>query len=1170
MNFNIKKALLTGTAIVAVSTFVAAGAQAQTAVTANTTFDDGTNGTDVATLTTTDAPIITINNAEVIIDADITATGANNGVVGFITAGPSVLTVNSGSTLTSAGNGDVVTTADLTGITVNVSGALTASANTQDAINFGILGAGNAGTININGGTGTNGNVTGLITGGAGADAVTIDLSAGDSTIDGAVNLGLGADTITVTGTNIVNFTSTVDAETLTLNGTGTVDLDGALTGTLNIAADGTIDLAAGISGAVDNTSGTDGVGTLTTSSGTFSIAGNVGATNSLKLVSNTGAATILLGGTVDATTITNSGAGEIEFDGAVASTTINATGGTLDFDAAVTATNTNVSNGATVAVGAGLLTSDVANAGTLLLDGVGGVVGNVANTGTIQTTAAATITGNVTGAGALHIDADTTIDGDVAATSADIATGQTLIVTSDDAGAGTAGTVSIDTTTLTGTGGLTLDADADGTTTFNGDIVAAAANNGVVSLGFDAAEAETFIINGNIGANMVAVEDLNVGTAGAGVVTATLNGNVYANDVVIGAGDTLTTTGSLFNVDTVDGTGIGAGSLVVGNGTSATTANVTGIIGGTALAGLKVSENATLNLDDNLTVNSATGGALNFDGTVNVSTTDGGVTIANAGAGALGIDGIIIVTGTGNALTIGNGGGAEIHLGWNDPAARLNAGRQIILNDVTVIGGGATAVGDVYTINAAGSADFDTTAGAVIDASGDVVTAVTDAKLILRASQSGTFSYATGDTITFIDNAIGSDLDAEMDAGRIVLGSGLLGLTSTANSDADTIEALVTIQNAASVFGAGSTGVGAANALVNFTGATGDLQTFRNNLLSANAAEGQVIAESLAPTVDGGFVAAGSRSANLSFQTTNSRIELARNGGSDTGMVAGEMGQGIGIWGKLFGQVANQDQRDGVAGYDADTFGVAVGVDNANLINNGLVGVSFSYAATDVESDGANMTDTDIDSYQLSLYGSKDLDQDMYVSSMIGYARNNIDQTRNNVGGVAGNTANADFDGDQYMAYAEFGRDYFMRDMKLTPKALVNYAHLEFDGFTETGSTANLSGSTDDVDILELGLGVVAAWDLNNDMGNSIVPSLTAEYRYDVIGDEVQSTSNFTGGGASFQTTGFEPAQSSFLVGAGLAYDMNDSMTVSADYGYEFKEDYDSHNLSVRAGMKF
>ena len=64
-------------------------------------------------------------------------------------------------------------------------------------------------------------------------------------------------------------------------------------------------------------------------------------------------------------------------------------------------------------------------------------------------------------------------------------------------------------------------------------------------------------------------------------------------------------------------------------------------------------------------------------------------------------------------------------------------------------------------------------------------------------------------------------------------------------------------------------------------------------------------------------------------------------------------------MWGQVFGQTADQDMRDGINGYDADTFGIAVGLDTENIGNDTVVGMAFSYADTDVSSDskGARCT---------------------------------------------------------------------------------------------------------------------------------------------------------------------------------------------------------------------
>ena len=80
----------------------------------------------------------------------------------------------------------------------------------------------------------------------------------------------------------------------------------------------------------------------------------------------------------------------------------------------------------------------------------------------------------------------------------------------------------------------------------------------------------------------------------------------------------------------------------------------------------------------------------------------------------------------------------------------------------------------------------------------------------------------------------------------------------------------------------------------------------------------------------------------------------------------------------------------------------------------------------------------------------------------------------------------------------------------------------------------------------------------------------MNAGYRYDVIGDKVQATSSFTGGGASFSANGASPEQGTFNAGAGFIYELQDNWVLSAQYDYQVKSDFSAHSASVRAGYKF
>ncbi len=103
-------------------------------------------------------------------------------------------------------------------------------------------------------------------------------------------------------------------------------------------------------------------------------------------------------------------------------------------------------------------------------------------------------------------------------------------------------------------------------------------------------------------------------------------------------------------------------------------------------------------------------------------------------------------------------------------------------------------------------------------------------------------------------------------------------------------------------------------------------------------------------------------------------------------GIAAGNPVEGIGFWAQVYGQSANQDIRDSVPGYDSRTFGGAVGADTKKLLDNTVLGLALNYAATAVDGNDANTTETDIGSYGVTFYGSYDMTAQTFVTGQLGY----------------------------------------------------------------------------------------------------------------------------------------------------------------------------------------
>ena len=75
-----------------------------------------------------------------------------------------------------------------------------------------------------------------------------------------------------------------------------------------------------------------------------------------------------------------------------------------------------------------------------------------------------------------------------------------------------------------------------------------------------------------------------------------------------------------------------------------------------------------------------------------------------------------------------------------------------------------------------------------------------------------------------------------------------------------------------------------------------------------------------------------------------------------------------------------------------------------------------------------------------------------------------------------------------------------------------------------------------------------------------TLTPDLHFKWLYDWIGDNQASTASFAGGGTSFGTNGFNPAQSEWDFGARLNFKTKYNITVGLDYDFLCKEDYYEH----------
>lgn len=295
------------------------------------------------------------------------------------------------------------------------------------------------------------------------------------------------------------------------------------------------------------------------------------------------------------------------------------------------------------------------------------------------------------------------------------------------------------------------------------------------------------------------------------------------------------------------------------------------------------------------------------------------------------------------------------------------------------------------------------------------------------------------------------------------------------------------------------------------------------------------------------------------------SDMRVAQASGGQTGIAAGESLKGFGVWAQGIGFTGSQGTRRGQDGFDADTLGMAVGGD-VRVADPLRVGVAFSYSKTNVDStDNSAGSGMDVNSYQGTLYASY-TGAPWYVDGMLIYGVHKYDNTRAIT--ALGQTATADYEGQQYTAQVAGGYPLAFGNTVVTPNVSLAYSRLNQDGYTESGAgAANLTVDSQQTDSVRSGLGVKVSHAYKSGTMR-LVPEVRATWFHEYAAKELETTSAFAvDAGSAFTTTGAAPTRDSLALGIGVNLMDADQLTVSANYDAELKEHYLGHagTLQVR-----
>lgn len=351
--------------------------------------------------------------------------------------------------------------------------------------------------------------------------------------------------------------------------------------------------------------------------------------------------------------------------------------------------------------------------------------------------------------------------------------------------------------------------------------------------------------------------------------------------------------------------------------------------------------------------------------------------------------------------------------------------------------------------------------------------------------------------------------------------------------------------------------------------------QAYRNVLHSGNADDIKLAAEQSTTSGGDGAAQAITGTSRAAAGAISVRLAAAREGTQTAGLqqsgtAAGDSTRRNGAWMKATGGIATQNVRNGVAGNRANTYGTTIGLDN-KVTEKLRLGGALSYAQSNVKGKDSGQTKTDINSYQVALYGSYEPGR-YFVEGQLAWAHNAIKTSRQITFGGLNRTANGEYNAQQYSANAAVGMPLHKGAITLTPKAGMFYSYSSPSRYTETGADgANLTVNPPSTQILEGSLGGVVAYDRTTRSGAQLRPELRAAALYEFLGDDGTATAKYSGAGPTLQTPGLKPSKFGGTVGAGMGYTTSDGIwEIRADYDAELRAGYVSHNGMLTGRINF
>ncbi len=283
-------------------------------------------------------------------------------------------------------------------------------------------------------------------------------------------------------------------------------------------------------------------------------------------------------------------------------------------------------------------------------------------------------------------------------------------------------------------------------------------------------------------------------------------------------------------------------------------------------------------------------------------------------------------------------------------------------------------------------------------------------------------------------------------------------------------------------------------------------------------------------------------------------------------------------FWAQGFGSYQDVDSTGGVTGYDANSYGLALGYEHVWNHNGGVttLGAALGFGDTDVSS---GLSSAGIETYSFGVYGSVARGPWTF-SAALSYGEQDYDTTRIiPLTGGSNAVAIGAADGSVFAASAKVAYDAApalgldtQNQMRVAPFFRFDHIRAKRDAFTESGAgVLDLAVNADSFTQNMVSLGVETSAVLQRSNETVIRPYLNIRWEHVLDGANTTSnsfvailpTANFTSAGAAVD-------QNRLGISAGLRIDTSETTSLDLRYDGSFSSSFEEHRASVQYTIRF